>query len=334
MTTGTLPADRGRLSRSFRDRLREPDFWPKWGVPLGFIAMCIYFATQSPVFFTVGNFATIFQQASITGIAAIGATIVLLGGNLDISQGSVMAIAGVVAVKLLNSGVPVFLVIPAALAVGLAAGALISFLVITLRVPSFIASLGAMLSVRGLAFVVTAGISTGLTAGIAPAIVTLGQGRIGEIPVPAILMVVLFLIFALLMTQTVWGVRIAALGSSEDATRLAGVRPAGIVYSTFMVAGALSAVAGLLLVGRLTSAAPQTATGIEFDILTAVVLGGASIYGGKASVLRTLLGAIFVVTLYNGMLLLGVPSFFQMMANGLALVAALALNQFGTRVGR
>jgi ribose/xylose/arabinose/galactoside ABC-type transport system permease subunit len=183
-----------------------------------------------------------------------------------------------------------------------------------------------MLSIRGLAFVITAGVSTGLTAGIAPAIVTLGQGRIAGIPVPAILMVVLFLVFALLMTQSVWGLRIAALGSSESATRLAGVKPAGIVFSTFMVAGALSALAGLLLVGRLTSAAPETATGIEFDILTAVVLGGASIYGGRASVLRTLLGAIF-----DGMLLLKVPSFWQMMANGLALVAALALNQLGSK---
>ena len=159
----------------------------------------------------------------------------------------------------------------------------------------------------------------------------LGQGRFAEIPVPAVIMVALFIVFALLMTQTVWGVRIAALGSSENATRLAGVKPAGIVYSTFMVAGALSSVAGLLLVGRLMSAAPDTATGIEFDVLTAVVLGGASIYGGRASVLRTLLGAVFVVTLYNGLLLLGVPSFYQMMANGLALVAALAINQLGTK---
>ena len=334
MQIRSLVATRALVFKSLRGQLRDPDFWPRWGVPTAFVGMVVFFATQSSAFFTVGNWATIFQQASITGIAAIGATIVLLGGNLDISQGSVIAISGVVAVTLINAGLPAVLVIPLTILVGVVSGALISALVVSLRVPSFIASLGIMLSVRGFAFVITAGVSTGVMAGLGEEIKFLGQGRFFEIHIPALLMVGLFLIFALLMTQTVWGVRTAALGSSENATRLAGVNPATIVYSTFMVAGALSSIAGLVLVGRLMSAAPDTATGIEFAVLTAVVLGGASIFGGRASVLRTLLGAVFVVTLYNGMLLMGVPSFYQMMANGLVLLAALAINHLGTQERR
>lgn len=315
-------------------RAREPEFWPQYGVPLAFVVMCAYFAASSDVFLTVGNWGIILQQASITGTAAIGATIVLISGSIDISQGAVMAVSGLAAVELFNGHMPLMVVVLAAIVIGLAAGAFMGFLIVYLRIPSFIASLGVMLSVRGLAFVFTSGISVGLVSGISPQIVWLGQGRVGPIPVPVIIMVVLYGIFHLIMKQTAWGIRTAAVGSNSEAARLSGVKPAGIIFSTFMVAAALSAVTGLLLVGRLTSAAPDTATGVEFDILTAVVLGGASIYGGRGSVLRTLLGAVFIVTLYNGMLLLGVPSFYQQVASGLALVVALALNQLGTGARR
>jgi len=331
METQSTTTQPGSFVNFVRGSVGSPGFWPRWGVPVAFVVMIIYFGTQSSAFFTFDNWAIIFQQASITGIAAIGATIVLLGGNLDISQGSVIAISGVTAVQLINYGLPAILVVPLTILVGMSVGVFMSLMIIKLRVPSVVASLGTMLSVRGLAFVVTGGVSTGVVAGLGGDVKLLGQGRLFEVPVPAIVMIALFLVFALLMTQTVWGSRIAAFGSSEDATRLAGVKPGGLVLSTYMVAGALSALAALLLVGRLMSAAPDTATGIEFDVLTAAILGGASIHGGKASVLRTLLGAVFVVVLYNGLLLLGVPSFYQMMANGLVLVGALAVNHLGTK---
>ena len=166
MQTETTTTRWGSFGKSVRDNVRNPEFWPRWGVPIAFVVMVIFFATQSSVFFTVGNWATIFQQASIAGIAAIGATIVLLGGNLDISQGSVIAVSGVVAVELINLGVPPIVVVPITILVGMAVGALISALIISLSVPSFIASLGAMLSVRGFAFVITAGVSTGVAAGL------------------------------------------------------------------------------------------------------------------------------------------------------------------------
>lgn len=311
-------------------RIRDPEFWPTFGVPLAFVLMCAVFAANSPVFLTTDNWVLILHQASITGIAAIGATIVLMSGAIDITQGSVIAIATLATVQILNLGVPFVLALPIALSVGILAGAGTGALIHNFRIPAFVAALGAMLVIRGIAFVWTSGISVGLAKGASPELVWLGQGRVGGIPVPIILMVSLYLAFHVIMRQTAWGLRCTALGSDREGARLAGVRPSTIVFSTYMIAGGLSALAGVLLAGRLTSAAPETATGIEFDILTAVVLGGASIYGGRGNVLRTLLGAVFILTLYNGMLLLGIPVFYQQIANGVALVLALALNQLGT----
>ena len=155
----------------------------------------------------------------------------------------------------------------------------------------------------------------------------LGQGYVGPIPVPVILMFVVYTVVAIVMSRTTWGLRTYAVGSSERASRVAGLPVSRHRIAVYTVAGLLSGLAGIVLAGRLASVSASTATGAEFDILTAVVLGGTSIYGGRGNVLRTLLGAFMLALLSNGLILLNVPTFYQTVIIGAVLLAALAVGR-------
>ncbi len=322
-----------RPTRATKSRIAIPlGFWSRYGVPLAWLVLLVFFSLTSDVFLKSDNWINILRQTAVTGIAAIGATIVLISGGIDISQGATIAMAGVVTINTVEKGGwPDGLAIIAGMSVGLVVGLCNGLLVEKVRIPAFIATLGMMLIVRGGAFVYTLGRSTGLSSGNGETLKWIGKGFIGPLPVPVIIMLCLYLVAFIVMRETVWGLRAYAVGSDVNATRLAGVNTQRQRISVYIISGLLSAIAGVVLAGRLTSAAPGTATGIEFDILTAVVLGGTSIYGGRGNVLRTLLGAVFLVTVYNGMLLLNVPTFWQQVAQGFVLLGALALDQLQNR---
>lgn len=181
--------------------------------------------------------------------------------------------------------------------------------------------------IRGVGFVRTEGDSVGLSGDDGELLRWLGKGYIGFVPVPVVLMLVLYAVAAFAMSRTRWGLHTYATGSSERAARIAGVNVTRHRISVYAVAGLASALAGVVLAGRLASANPGLATGAEFDVITAVVLGGTSIYGGRGNVLRTLLGALFLAMLANGLILLNVPTFWQPITVGLVLLAALALDR-------
>lgn len=308
------------------------DFWSRYGVLLALLAMSVFFTLASENFLTQSNFVNVLRQSSITAIAAIGTTIVFIAGGIDISQGAVMAFAGLVAVILIEqAGVADVVAISVALVIALLFGIANGALAEIVKIPAFIATLGTALVIRGVAFVNTEGRSIGLSGESGELLKEIGRGFIGPLPVPVVIMVILYAGATWMMSRTTWGLHTYAVGSSERASRIAGVRVTRHRIEVYAVGGLLAGLAGVVLAGRLASASPGLATGAEFDIITAVVLGGTSIYGGRGNVLRTLLGAIFLATMTNGLVLLNVPSFWQTITVGVVLLIALSLDRLQSR---
>ncbi len=313
------------------------DFWARFGVPLALVAMIVFFTLWSPTFMTDANVMNILRQSSVLAIAAIGATIVLISGGIDISQGAVMALAGIiVVVGIQTMGIPevpsLILALLGAALVGYVNGVLAE----RIRIPAFIATLGTALVVRGIGFVYTDGRSIGFGRGEAASgefIQWLGKGFVGPVPVPVVLMAILYVVAGVAMQRSTWGMHTYAIGSSERAARVAGLKVTRHRIQVYMLAGMLSGLAGVILAGRLGSASPSLGVGIEFDILTAVVLGGTSIYGGKGNMFRTLIGALFLATLTNGLILANVPTFYQQISVGVVLLAALTLDRLKSKAG-
>lgn len=311
------------------------DFWGRFGVPIALLVVVVFFAVQSDAFLTENNIINILRQSSVVAIAAIGTTMVLIAGGIDISQGAVMALAGIAAVVGIETfGLPDGIVLIIALVLAGVVGLANGFLAERIRIPAFIATLGTALVVRGIAFVYTEGRSIGFGRGeniTGEFIQWIGKGFIGPIPVPVVLMVLLYIVAAIIMRRTTWGMHSYAIGSSERAARVAGLRVQWHRMQVYTLAGILAGLAGIVLAGRLASASPGLGAGAEFDVLTAVVLGGTSIYGGRGNIVRTLIGALFLTTLTNGLILLNVPTFYQQITVGIVLLGALTLDRLQSK---
>lgn len=316
-------------SRSILSRtVLSQSFWMVWGLPLALLALIVIFTIMAPQFFDQRNLLNVLRQSSVIAIAAAGATLVLIAGGIDISQGAIMAASGLAMVRAIQEfGFPDIVAIICGLGLGAGFGLINGLLAEKARIPAFIATLGTALIFRGLAFVNTQGRDIGLDAGEGGLVRWIGQGYIGPIPVPVILMFVIYAVLGIVMSRTTWGLHTYAVGSSERSSRIAGLAVSRHRLAVYTVAGLLSAIAGIVLVGRLASVSASTATGAEFDILTAVVLGGTSIYGGRGNVLRTLLGAFMLALLSNGLILLNIPTFYQTVIIGTVLLGALALGR-------
>jgi ribose transport system permease protein len=300
-------------------------------MPIAFAAVVAYFAISSSVFLSQRNLFNVGSQASVTAIAAIGVTFVFINGGIDISQGAVMAFAGLVAVQMLNgTGVPAVLCIACALLGGLGLGVANGVLAEVVRIPAFIATLGTALVIRGAVYVWTEGLSVGLDSD-SGLFTWLGQGYAGSVPSPLIEAAALYLLAAIVLRMLVWGRHTYAIGSNEEAARVAGIHVRKHRIQVYALAGSLSAAAGIVLSARLGSAAPNTAVGAEFDVITAAVLGGVSIFGGHGRILRVFVAALFLASLNNGMILVNVPTYYQQIVSGGVFLAALALDQLGAR---
>lgn len=301
-------------------------------LPAALVLMIVVFAATSTTFFTIDNMFVILRQSAVLGVAAIGGTMILIAGRLDISQGAIIAAAGIVCVSLMQAGVPAAWAMLAAVALGALLGWGNGLLAEGLKIPGFIATLATALVIRGAALFFTGGqsIAAPTDAGF-DLLSWVGVGSIGPVPVSVILVLVAYAIAWFVMRKTAWGMRIYAIGSSARASRTAGIRVRRQAIEIFIVAGALSAVAGILLAGRLGSAAPSNGTGAEFDIFAAVVLGGTSLFGGRGSVMRSLLGIVFLAVLSNGLVILNVSSYVQGIATGVVLIIALGIDRWRAR---
>jgi ribose transport system permease protein len=295
----------------------------QFGTLIGLFVLSAVLWALTPHFLTVSNLINVAQQTSINAIVAVGMTFVILSGGFDLSVGSIVALSGVVLGTLLGQGHPAGVAIAAGLATGLSCGLVNGALVSWGRLPPFIVTLGMMSVARGTALVFTEGRPvSGFDAGFR----TLATGTVGFVPVPVILMVAMYVVGHVLLTRTTFGRYVYAIGGNEEATRLAGV-PVGLHKAlVYGVCGLMSAVAAIILTARLDSAQPIAGMMYELDAIAATVIGGTSLMGGEGTLAGTLVGALIMGVLRNGLNLMGVSSFLQQIVIGAVIIGAVLVD--------
>lgn len=289
-----------------------------------------FFATQTPHFLTGANIVNVAQTLAPAGIVAIGMTLVLISGGIDISVGSAAALSGVVTSYLWTIyGVPLLLSTFLGLGSGLLVGFVNGFLVTRINISPLITTLGTFSIIRGAAFIVSSGQTNQLNN---EAFKFLGRGSFLGVPFSLILMVVLYLFFAFILRHTHFGRRIYAIGGSAEASRLSGININRTLMSVYLISGLLAAAGGLLIASQLASSAPRAAIGLELTVIAAVVLGGTGLAGGKGSLFGTLVGVLILRILDNGLILMNVSSFYQQVASGVVLLLAVGFDQVRSRL--
>jgi len=284
---------------------------------------CAVFAFAAPHFFSADNLRNVTLQASITGILGAGMTFVILTGGIDLSVGSVVAMAGIVATSSLKLGAGLPLAFLAALAFGALSGGLAGVLVARLAVAPFIVTLALMTIWRGVAFLLTDGRPVwDLPASFG----RLGAGRLLGLPVPTLAMAGIFAAGHVTLTATRYGRHVVAVGGNPEAARLAGIRTERVLASVYVLCGALAALGGVLLASRMNSGQPNAGLMYELDAIAAAVVGGTSLSGGRGSIVGTLLGALLIAILRNGLNLLDVSSYVQQVVVGVVILLAVLLD--------
>lgn len=306
------------------ERLRTREALRRYGLVLSFLLLCLALTLLSDRFLTAANLLNVLRQATINGIIAVGMTYVILTAGIDLSVGSVLALATVVAADLMQRGLPVPLGVLAGLGVGTLAGLVNGLLIARTGIPPFVVTLGMMTVARGLALTYTQGRPiTGLPASFT----FLGAGFLGPIPMPIVIFALVFGVGYFVLARTVFGEWVYALGDNPVAARLTGLPTRRVTALVYVISGFLAALAGLILVARLNSAQPTAGLGFEFDAIAAVVVGGTSFAGGEGGLFGTLLGVLIIQVLNNGLNLLNVSPLWEGVVKGVVIALALLLHR-------
>lgn len=292
------------------------------------IALLVFFSVASPNFLQTSNILAILQATSVNGVLAIAATLVIITGGIDLSVGTLMTFCAVIAgVVLTYWGMPLPLGILAAIGTGAACGFISGSLVAKMKIPPFIATLGMMLILKGLSLVISG--TKPIYFNDTPAFPEISTGSlIGQIvpavPVPngVLILFVLALVIGYVLNRTVLGRYCFALGSNEEAVRLSGVNTDAWKIAIYALAGGICGIAGLIIASRLNSAQPALGLGYELDAIAAVVIGGTSLAGGRGSILGTMIGALIMAVLLNGLRIMSVAQEWQTVVTGLIIIAA------------
>jgi ribose/xylose/arabinose/galactoside ABC-type transport system permease subunit len=286
-------------------------------------------AILSPYFFRVSNFLNILLATSVIGVLALGATFVISAAGIDLSVGSLLAFSGAVGGQAMVAlGLPWPLGIAACLAGGGAAGMLNGYLVARAGIPAFIVTLGMLGVARGAALILTGGQPI---YGLPDPVVWLGQGRPLGIPVPVIVFALVAVASHVTLAYTRFGRHVQVVGDNETAARAMGVRVDALRIALYTLSGVLAGLAGLLFAARVNAADPTAGLNYELTAITATIIGGTNLFGGRGSIIGTVIGALIMGVLQNGLNLLAVPSFYQQMAVGAVLVVAVWIDQVNRR---
>jgi ribose/xylose/arabinose/galactoside ABC-type transport system permease subunit len=307
--------------------LRPREVLRDFGLLISFALLCLALALLSNRFLTFENISNVLRIAAINAIISVGMTFVILTAGIDLSVGAIAAVAAVVAARYVHLGGPALGGILICLGLGLVIGLANGVLTVLLKIPPFITTLGMMTIARGFALTFTQGIPT---TGFPDSFRFLGAGSLGPVPMPIVVAGIVFLVGYLLLARTTFGEYVRALGNNPVAAHLAGIHISGITVAVYALIGLFSALAGLLLIGRLDSAAPTLGVGYEFDAIAAVVVGGTSFSGGEGGLGGTLIGVLIIAVINNGLNLLNVNALWEQVVKGIVIALALLIYK-GTR---
>jgi ribose transport system permease protein len=309
--------------------VKNKNYIKQFGTIVMLLILVVLFSISTSSFLTFKNGINILRQVSVLGILSVGMTFVMVTGGMDLSVGSLLALTGVICAQLI---VQMKMASPLAILVTLVIltlfGLMTGALVVQLQIPPMIITLGMMTVARGLSYIITGGLPV---YGIPDSIVFLGQGYIGLIPVPVITMLIIVIIGSFVLNKTYQGRFLYAIGGNEEAARLAGVAISKIKIVIYGISGLLAGIAGITLMGRLSAGSPTSGTSMEMDVITAVVIGGVSINGGHGKISGAFVGALIIGVLSNGLTIMNVGEYYQMVVKGAVLIFAVAFDKFSSR---
>jgi len=300
-------------------------FLSRYGIYCAFLLLAGLLSVFSPPFSTLSNVENILQQTSVNGIIAVGMTLVIISGGIDLSAGSVLALSAVMAASFAHPGAHL-LVVPVSLGVlvGVTSGTLNGLLIAKRRLAPFIVTLGMMTAARGLALVYTNGRPV---INLSDSYNRIGGGSAGDIPFAALVFLGVVLVGAFILHYTRFGRHVFAVGGNELAAKVSGINTERVLVGVYALAGALSGLAGIVLSSRVMSGSPATGQGYELDAIAAVVIGGTSLSGGVGSIGGTIAGVFIIGVMNNGLDLLNVSSYWQQIAKGLIIILAVLLDR-------
>lgn len=306
-------------------RSRALDFLAEYGFIVFFAIWAIYLSITTEQFLTPDNLLIVLRQASIFGVPAIGATFIMIVGEIDISFGSLLGLSGAIGASMIVGGANPIAGFVAAIVVGGIVGLINGLLVTVIRIPSVVATLGMLTALLGAGLWYTHGQSY-FGPQLEP-IIFLAEGYIGFLPVPVLILFVSYLIGYLVLSRTVFGRWVYLVGDNQDAAFRAGIPVRRIKIAVFTLAGVLTGVGAMILVGRVAQANASLGTEALFPVLTAVILGGVSLSGGRGNLWNTLIASVFLASIVNGLILIGADPSVQQIAQGGILIAALSLDR-------
>lgn len=322
LRTGSSSQNVGGVAKQ---RRKIPDSAPLVGVLL---MMIIVFSISSEYFFQVDNFKNVLANAAVTGVVCIPSTFLIISGQIDLSVGSAAAVSGMLLAQVVNHH-GVVLGLLAVLVFGLALGCFNGFIVTFIGVNALITTLGGLGFLYGVALLIGNGQTLGMKN-----FDWLGTAQPLGVPLPIFIFAGLAIIGSITLRYTRFGRSIYAIGSNANAARVVGIRSSRIIFQTFILSATAAALAGAILASQLSSGDPNAGLGLELQVVTAIVLGGASLAGGRGSIFGTVIGLLIVGVLNNGLILLNVPTFWQRIAQGLMLIIAVSFDSIRAKLNR
>lgn len=304
--------------------LKIGDLLKKYNLLVLLLVFVIISSVLSPNFLTIGNLLNLLQQASIPGIVAIGMTVVIIIGGIDLSVGSVAAFAGMISAILISKGMPAVIAVLAGVLLGAALGLITGILISKFGLPDFIATLAMMEIARGAALLTTEGVPV---FGLPSSFKFIGGGFIGKVSVSGIIWIILTVVFALILKYTSFGRSLYAIGGNREAAMLSGIKTTRNYAIAYVLSACLAAFSGVLTASWLATGQPTACDGMELNAIAASVIGGASLAGGIGSVVGTFGGVFLLQIITNIFNLVGLASFYQQIAKGVIIIAALLLNR-------
>lgn len=305
----------------------------QYGILIVLVALCVFLSMVNEYFLTTRNMINVLRQVSINGILAIGMTFVILMRGIDLSVGSIVALAGVISASLATTSTtamvaggpyPAVFAFLVGISVGAACGAFSGIAVSRFHVPAFVSTLGMLSIARGFTLIYAGGKPV---PALVPAYRWIGTGNILGVPIPVILLALVFFLSWFVLSYTRFGRHIYAAGGNPHAAKVSGINVSQVELTVYIISGILAGIAGMVLVARTGSALTQAGIAYELDAIAAVVIGGTSLSGGVGKVTGTLIGALLIGVLNNGLDLMGVESYYQQVVKGILIVAAVMLDQ-------